>query len=137
MNSNQPKTNWSLFSILFEALGGIQLYILAFPFVLPLAFYLTWLAGRVTLGYWPRPSLDDPKDIGIWVSIPHTLTNLLLMFGFPVFAVIILALLCRALCDQSRRNRLLLISGFSSACMVAAIMFLRWDPLRVAEWFMD
>ena len=137
VNSNQPKTLRSLINGLFEPLSALQLYTLAFPFLLPLALYLTWLAGRITLGYWPRPSLDDPKYIGIWVSIPHALTTLLLMVGFPIFAGIILSLLCRAVHDQASRNRLLLISGFSSACMVGAIMFLRWDPFRVAEWFMD
>jgi hypothetical protein len=137
VNSNQPKTRQSPFNGPFELLGGIQLYVLAFPFILPLALYLTWLAGRFTLGYWPRPSLDDPKFIGSWVSILHTLTTLLLMGGFPVFAVIIPALLCRALLDQPHRNRLLLVSGCSSVCMMGAIMFLRWDPLGVAEWFMD
>ena len=137
MQSNQPKTPRSLIEGTLATPGGIQLYTLTFPFALPLAVYLTWLTGRFTLGYWPRPSLDDPKLIGAWVSILHTLTTVLLMVGFPVYAVIILKLLLRAFRDCSRRNRLLLFSGFSCACMVGTVLFLKWDPLTVAEWFMD
>ena len=135
--SNQQRNRRASFAGLLETSCGIKLYTLAYPFALPLAIYLTWIAGRLTLRYWPRPSLDDPKSIGIWVRILHTTTTLLLTVGLPVFAIMILALLCRAVRDKSRRNRLLLHSGFSTLFMVGAILFLRWDPLHVVEWFMD
>jgi hypothetical protein len=137
MHSNQQRNRWAPFAGLLETSSGIKSYTLAFPFALPLAIYLTWIAGRLTLGYWPRPSLDDPKSIGIWVRILHTTTTLILMFGLPVFAIMILALLCRAVRDKSRRSRLLLDLGLSTLFMVGAILFLRWDPLHVVEWFMD
>src|SRR5204862_8268518 len=91
----------------------LRAYALAYPVALPLAFLCTWLAGRLMLGHWPRPSLDDPKSIGFLVDIPYTITGVLLMFGLPVFAVAVLALIWRASRDETRRNGLLVVPGVS------------------------
>jgi hypothetical protein len=115
----------------------LRAYVISYPLVLPLAFLTTWLAGWVCLGHWPRPSLDDPKSIGALVDIPYTITALLLAVGLPAFALGVLGLLYSASRDQTRRRGLLLVSGFSVLCMIAAIVLLRSDPLGIVSWYMD
>ena len=110
---------------------------LCYPGSLLLALYATFLAGRVSLGHWPRASLDDPTFIGAWVPVPYTITWILLFVGLPAFAIAVLGILYRAYCDETRRKGLLLVSGLSIVCLVAAILVLRWDPLGVVEWYMD
>jgi hypothetical protein len=120
-----------------ENMKALRAYVLSYPGVLLLAFFATWLAGRVSLGHWPRPSLDDPKFIGAWVDVPYTITGLLLVVGLPAFAIAVLGLLYRAYCDETRRKSLLFVSVLSTVCMVATILVLRWDPLGVVAWYMD
>jgi hypothetical protein len=116
---------------------ALRAYSLSYPGVLLLAFFATWLAGRVSLGHWPRPSLDDPKMIGSLFDALYTITGLLLAVGFPVFAVSVLGLLYRSHCDEIRRKSLLFVSALSVVCMVATILVLQWDPLGVVAWYMD
>lgn len=120
-----------------ESMKALRAYVLSYPGVLLLAFFATWLAGRISLGHWPRPSLDDPKSIGAWVDVPYTITGLLLVVGLPAFAIGVLGLLYRAYCDATRRKSLLVVSGVSMVCMVATILVLRRDPLGIVAWYMD
>lgn len=120
-----------------DSMKALRAYVLSYPAVLLLAFLATWLAGRVSLGHWPRPSLDDPKFIGAWVDVPYTITGFLLVAGLPAFTGAVLWLLYRAYCDETQRKSLLLASAFSIVCMVATILVLRWDPLGVVAWYMD
>ena len=105
--------------------------------MLLLAFVATWLAGRVSLGHWPRPSLDDPKGIGGLVDIPYHLTAFLLIAGLPAFGAGVFGLLFRAYHDEAQRRNLLLVSAGSVACMILAVVVLRWDPLGVVAWYAD
>jgi len=120
-----------------ESMKALRAYALAYPFVLPLAFFATWLAGRLSLGYWPRPSLDDPKNLGAWVSVTYYTTTFVLVVGLPAFALALLGLVYRAYRDETRRASLLLLSALSVMCMVAAILVLRWDSLGVVAWYAD
>ena len=121
----------------FADMRTLRTFALAYPVALSLAFLCTWLAGRLMLGHWPRPSLDDPKSIGSLVDIPYFITGVLLMFGLPAFAVAVPALIWRASQDEARRTSLLLVSGISLVAMVTVIAFVRWDPLKIVAWYMD
>jgi hypothetical protein len=118
-------------------MNAVQAYVLAYPIVLPLAFLATWLAGRLSLGYWPRPSLDDPKHIGAWVDVPYNITALLMVVGLPAFAFGIISLIYRGYCDETRRRSLLLVSTLSVICMVATVLILRLDPWGIVTWYAD
>jgi len=120
-----------------EAMIALRLYALAYPVVLPLAFLGTWVAGRLQLGYWPRPSLDDPKSIGLWVDVPYLWTMALLVIGLPLFAGAVLGLLGQAWVDRARRVNCLVCGGLALVGLVAAVSWLRWDPLGVVNWYMD
>ena len=120
-----------------KSMNATRVYVLIYPVLLPLAFFVTWLAGRLSLGYWPRPSLDDPKDIGVWVTVPYHLTLLLMVAGLPAFLGGNLVLAYRAYRDRQQRTHWLGVAVVSWVGLVAAITVLRWDPWQVVGWFMD
>ena len=115
---------------------ALRAYVLAYPAVLPLAFFLTWVTGRLSLGYWPRPSLDDPKDIA-WLDIPYVTTGILLVVGLPIFLVANVGILQLAFINQRQRWRLIPVSILSLGLMAGSIALIRWDPLDVVTWYMD
>jgi hypothetical protein len=116
---------------------AIRAYAVGYPFLLVGAFFLTWVAARLSLGHWPRPYLDDPKGIGGWVGVPYAMTGVFLNVGLPAFGAALAALLYSAFRDASRRRYLLTAAAVSVLLMIAAISFLWWDPLRIVAWFMD
>lgn len=116
---------------------AIRAYALAFPILLPVAIFTMWFGGRLSLGHWPRPSLDDPGQIGGWFQIPYAFVGLLLSVGFPAFGGAVLALLYCAYRDSSRRKALLRASGCSLLLMVLAISVLWFEPFEVLSWYFD
>lgn len=118
---------------------ALRAYIKAYPFALFIAFYATWIAGRLTLGHWPRTSLDDPKSIGGLVPFPYNFTMLLIFVGLPAFVLLELLLVGMAFAggNPDRRKEALLFSLKAMAWFVAVIGFLFLDPFGVFEWFMD
>lgn len=118
---------------------AIRAYVVAYPFVLLMSFYATWIAGRLTLGHWPRPSLDDPKSIGGLVGVPYGLTVVLLSLGLFVFAFLVIATICEAMMSEDRdlRKRALTVSLKAVIFMVAVIGLSLLDPFGVSAWFMD
>lgn len=111
-----------------EIMRALRAYALAYPLALPLAFLCTWVAARLTLGHWPRPSLDDPKSIGFQVDVPYNITGALLVFGLPIFAGAILALVWGGSRDAMERRSLAAVAGVALIAMVAVIALIRWDP---------
>ena len=105
-----------------------------YPALLVAAFYGTWLIAWSVLRHVPRPSLDDPKYISIAVDIPYVIAGLLLV-GFPAAAIagVVMQL------SNSQRScaRRFLWCVILVLIWVATIAFLRWDPMLVAEWYMD
>ena len=116
---------------------ALRVYTLSYSFALVGALFATWIAARLTLGHWPRPSLDDPKEIGRWVDIPYDITCIFLVVGFPLFVAAVAALVFYAFRSSSERTRLLTSAVLSIAVMVGVVLFLRWDPLEISNWFMD
>jgi hypothetical protein len=112
----------------------LLLLLWCYPMAMLGAFYVTWLAAWVTLGHMPRPSLDDPKGIGLLVDIPYWIVGLMLM-GCPAAGVsgVVLQLAASGL-PWSRRFLLALLL----VCLwMAVIAVLRWDPLSVVVWYFD
>lgn len=115
----------------------LRAFVLAFPALLPLSLLGTWCAGRLALGHWPRPSLDDPKLISPWVDIPYGITEALMMLGFPLFIAGVLELLGCAWRNRPERRRHVLTVIVSVAALIASIALLRWDPLQIVNWYTD
>jgi hypothetical protein len=112
-----------------------------YPLLPLLALYATWLAGWAMLGHRPRPSLDDPKDIGGAVDAFY-LVAALLLFTFPIGCAVVAAMgipvtiwYVRSRTESWRRAVLLalVLAGIYAACL----LLLKWDPLQVLYWYMD
>ncbi len=112
--------------------------LLAYPFCLVLSFYAAWLAGRVSLGYWPRPGFDDPGQIeGFWMWA-YYLPVFIPFIGLPIataFAAV--SLLTHPKKNSPEWRLRLLETAVGIVLIVMAITFLRWDPHRVVEWYFD
>jgi hypothetical protein len=105
-----------------------------YPFLLVGGMYGAWFSAWITLGHRPRPSLDDPKSIGMFVDLACSAAAILLI-GFPAF---VLAGLALQLADVNREIwKRLFNCVFLSGLWYAAIMFLRWDPFDVVLWIFD
>ncbi len=105
-----------------------------YPGLLILSLYGTWLMAWLTLGHMPRPSLDDPKRIGLGVDIAYLLAGLLLI-GFPAAAL--LGVASQFFGTHRSWTKRILLGILLALTWVIVIMFLRWDPLLVGTWYMD
>jgi len=81
--------------------------------------------------------LDDPRDLGAWVTFPHALTGLLLMFGLPLFLGAVAGLLWYAWKEPDRRGTHLRVVAVAVAACVGAVLFMRWDPWGAVDWYLD
>ncbi|HEX8916236.1 MAG TPA: hypothetical protein VF796_28055 [Humisphaera sp.] len=110
----------------------------AYPLVTLAALYATWVAARLTLGWWPRESVDDPKSIGLWVDVPYTAFGVLALGLLPTLvasgALAVLAWTGRA--ARTRRGLVLTIVLPSAAWCGGLALFL-WDPAGVLVWYLD
>lgn len=106
----------------------------AYPVFLVATFYGTWFVAWLSLGHRPRPSLDDPKSIGVVVDALCFFCGLMLI-GFPVAALegIVLQFLISGYSWAQRFLRGVLLVALW-LCMIG---LLRWDPLKVVEWYFD
>ncbi len=118
-------------------MNAFRAFVLAYPILLPAALLATWTAGRLSLGYWPRPSLDDPKSIGPLVDFFYRGTELLLILGLPLFLTALLALVGRAVTHRPERRPLSLVLFTALTSFCAVLLLLRWDPLQVMRWYAD
>jgi hypothetical protein len=117
-----------------SALKWADLLVWLYPVSLVAAIYGTWTVAFLVLGHIPRPSLDDPKQLGIALHIPYEIAMLLLT-AFPVATVAGIALQV----SLSRRtwSRRIVLAALLVVFWVAVIAFLRWDPMHAGEWLMD
>ena len=98
--------------------------------------YADWLVSWLVLGHAPRPSIDDPKDIGCvnWMY-PITAVGI-----FGLLPVMFGALTLNAYYVGSARLgwfRFAARIATVLAIFIGAVAWLRWDPGRVAHWWGD
>ncbi len=125
-------------------LGSWVLY--AYPALLVASLYGTWFVAWLVLGAQPRPSLDDPKSIGLLVDVPYALTMGMLMLapgalligvGRALFALV--GLFERDAQGAPRKSATARVTRFSLFLLLwcAVLWLLRYDPWSVGNWFMD
>ena len=109
----------------------------AYPLALVGMLYVTWAVAWTVLGHPPQPSADDPKSISLWVDIPYDIT-LVLIIGFPAGMIGGAAVVTwTGMLRRARKLRIILGVAVLALVWAASIAFLRWDPWRIGEWFMD
>ena len=103
------------------------------PLLLPIALYATWITAYATLGRVPRPSLDDPAQIGGAVDIVGFVAAILIYHWQITTIISIAVLLCLPLAAVTLMRTFLTMTG---------LYLLTWwlfetDPGSVACWFYD
>jgi len=112
-----------------------------YPLVVIFSLHAAWVAGRFTLGHWPRPMFDDPAYIGGIVDLFLAL-SLLALCGVPLalffnIALNILGCIAYIWKDKYLSWNCWYFLVTSLATWIGGLKFLQWEPLRVAEWFVD
>jgi hypothetical protein len=107
------------------------------PWIWLSTVYTVWLIAWVQLGRRPRPLLDDPKNLGGWVDIPHTASVLLFMIAFPLLGAAVGAALSLGVFGKGKWNVALLSFGALLLSWTAAFAVARLDPGRVVAWYLD
>jgi len=113
-------------------------FLMAFPPFALFLYYLTWVCGRLTLGYWPRPSLDDPKNIHGYFSWIYNSTMIVMTIGTSACALLIVILV--SVCVSTKPlgwKKMLAESGAAFALFLLLMIFSHWDPNSVVGWLLD
>ncbi len=119
----------------------LALGVFGYPVLLLSSLYHTWVVAWFVLGHLPRPNLDDPKYISLFVDIPYGVTMLLMMGAPGAFLLGVflspIALDRPAASSRRRALRWLAALGVLVLLWAAAIWFLRADPWEVGTWYFD
>jgi len=107
---------------------------LAYPILLVGQFYASWLLAWVILRRQPRVSWDDPKDV---LGMLNLLGCLVVLFMGPAGGIAGASILARFIWRDGSWWRSMVLSMATVALWLAAFMLIRWDPLRVVEWWID
>ena len=107
-----------------------------YPVAMVASFYATYLVAWVELGYAPRPWIDCPSSIGVWVGVFRYVPGVLLM-GIPVGAMAGLVLTVFFVVRRYHWAWAPLAVVALCWLWIAAFAFLRWDPGRVGDWYTD
>lgn len=106
-----------------------------YPMLLLAILHLYWFLAWVSLGHPPRPSLDDPVEVG---SLPMLWLSGSMMMVAPGVAVLVVITELLNLLGSSRPIQIrFLWIVMVATCWIAAYAYVWWDPLRLFEWYMD
>jgi len=107
----------------------------AYPLVAVGVLYVEWVVAWVVLGHPPRVSIDDPKEIPelSWLNLVTTLALLVLI---PAGCAAIVLVGLHAIYAERRHRLVAQVVGLLTL-WPGAFVLLRWDPLRVMEWWID
>lgn len=121
---------------------------LAYPALCVGALYGTWCLAWFSLGHPARPSLDDPKDLGLLVQVPYETTMVILVLA--PWALLVGPAVAFVTGVHSARRRAggvihrgrecasgLLGLALLGLVWSAAITFLVADPWEAANWLFD
>ena len=112
---------------------------LLLPVLLVICLYGSWIVARLELGHWPRPMFDDPVHINsIVFSLLGAPAGYAIVFGLPISILThVLSILCIISKHKSIERRLIDLEMFAILAFASLLLFLRWDPYDVFEWFLD
>ena len=107
-----------------------------YPVAAVASIYVTYLVAWAALSYAPRPWIDDPKFIGGWVDGFSYVTDVLIV-GIPAGAIVCLVL---TVVFVVRRYNWATVPAYLAGLIglwITTFVFLRWDPVRVLDWYID
>src|SRR5262245_46837926 len=111
----------------------------AYPLAFIFCLHSAWVAAWLELGHPPRPSLDDPKDLGLGVLVFH-LATWLLMFGTPLGAIVSAVVMIRAIARQATESPVRGTQIVTFVALTAGFWFLAFSIVyggfsKVFDWF--
>ena len=119
---------------------GAFVWSLAFfyPVIATFSVYFYWIVAWLLLGHRPRPSVDDPKEVGWAMGYVYNIV-LIMVVLLPPMSVggLVWAILCPIRSLRERRfGRVMIVVAY------ALLAFSVWklatlDPGQVFEWFID
>lgn len=100
--------------------------------------YFCWGLGWYLLGHWPRPSIDDPKDIGGAMDYVYSIGLLLVVFVPPMsIGGLVLAIFCPIRSLRERRFGRVMIAIANALMSYCVWQLATLDPGSVFAWFFD
>lgn len=108
------------------------------PGIALLIVYLCWGVACFSTGTLPRPSVDDPAEIGglMIVAFPIALILKIMMVPLTLAGVVASFLFPFSNSSPMSPNRFLLVCLYVAACAcIWTVVFC--DPCRVHEWLID
>jgi hypothetical protein len=109
-----------------------------YPALVPALVYVNWIVAWVELERCPRPMFDDPKHVGTLTPLVHWFSVWGVVLGFWLFwgavAFLVIALVLPKQPDRKRLARRVVLSLLGIAAVYG---WVRLDPGRVFEWYMD
>ena len=123
-----PMPQWLTFTTCVYPIGWVA------------SFYLIWFTAWSVLGHVPRPSWDDPKDVGWTVDLAAApFAVLTLGMGLAIVAALFA---CVAAVGQVRMCPSLRASACRTLVSLVVVWagclgFVAWDPLLVMYWLLD
>lgn len=119
--------------------GWLAVAALGHPFTTVLLIHATWFAARLGLGRWPVLFRDDPTSVNPFVTGLYDVSGFALI-GFGVVALAYPVLLLTSIFAWLRRRvraGVPLLIAASALGWIAAFVYIRLDPWRIIDWFMD
>jgi hypothetical protein len=100
-----------------------------------------WVAAWLELGHPPRPSLDDPKDLGLGVLV-FLIATWLLIWGTPLGAMVSALVLIRATIRRATESpvsadEISTLVGVTAGSWFLALAIVYGRFSEVFEWFAD
>lgn len=107
-----------------------------YPLFVVACLYVEWFLAWTLLGHAPRPSIDDPKFIP-GASSMHWVTLVAFVSLFPIAVAGLAVNALYVARDRFRWSRLAARWLGVIALVAGAIVWMRWDPWRVVDWWLD
>jgi hypothetical protein len=109
-----------------------------YPVIAASSVYFYWIVAWFLLGHRPRPSVDDPKEVGWAIGYVYNIV-LILVVLLPPMSVggLALAILCPFRSLRERRFGRVMIVVANALLAFSVWKLATLDPGQVFEWFID
>ena len=120
-------------------IGRLALILAMYPLLLLALLYLTWLTAAASLGHWPRPYVDDARQINAVVTVLGNASLVGLVFAFYFLYGNVIAIIADAVARLVCERRLAasffpLMIGLPMLTWCIAIVMLISDPAKIVPW---
>jgi hypothetical protein len=109
-----------------------------YPVIATFSVYFYWIVAWFLLGHRPRPSVDDPKEVGWAMGYVYNIV-LIMVVLLPPMSVsgLALAILCPIRSLRKRRFGRVMIVVANALLAFSVWKLGTLDPGQVFEWFID